>query len=116
MAVNYAALLLQTGRPAAALAVFDREIAEAPGYARAWSNRAVIRYQHGEPEAARSDAENALRLDPGNPQAHGVLQLLNDPTSVVRQTECHLFRVRAAHGVGGRLWPRVKRSENPGYF
>ncbi len=76
MAVNYAALMMQTGRPAAALAILDREIAEAPGYARAWSNRAVIHYQRGELAAARSDAENALRLDPGNPQARGVLQLL----------------------------------------
>jgi tetratricopeptide (TPR) repeat protein len=77
MAVNYAALMMQTGRPAAALAILDREIGEAPGYARAWSNRAVIRYQRGEREAARSDAANALRLDPENPQARGVLQLLS---------------------------------------
>jgi Tfp pilus assembly protein PilF len=76
MAVNYAALLVQTNRPDAALAILDREIAEAPSYARAWSNRAAIRYQRGEHAAARSDAETALRLDPENPQARSVLRLL----------------------------------------
>jgi tetratricopeptide (TPR) repeat protein len=77
MAVNYAALLLQTGRPDAALTILDREIAEAPGYGRAWANRAVIRFQRGEVAAARSDAETALRLEPDNLQARNVLRLLS---------------------------------------
>ena len=76
MAVNYAALMVQTGRPGAALAILNREILEAPTYSRAWSNRAAIYFAGGQREAARSDAENALRLDPENPQARNVLRLL----------------------------------------
>jgi protein O-mannosyl-transferase len=76
MTVNYAALLMQTGRQDRALQILDQEIAGSPGYARAWANRAVIHYQRGEKEAARSDAESALRLDPENTQARGVLQML----------------------------------------
>src|ERR1035438_1289730 len=77
MAVNYAALMVQTGRPAAALAILNREIMEAPDYARGWSNRAAIYFMASQREAARSDAEHALRLDPENPQARTVLQLLS---------------------------------------
>ena len=78
MAVNYAALLMQVGRPADALTVLDREIAEAPTYARAWSNRAALRYEQRQYAYAKSDAETALRLDPKNAQAAGVLQKVAD--------------------------------------
>jgi protein O-mannosyl-transferase len=79
MAVNLAAVLMQTDRLDAALEVLNREIAESPGYARAWSNRAVIRYKRGERAAARSDAETALRLDPSNGQAQNLMRLLQPP-------------------------------------
>jgi protein O-mannosyl-transferase len=73
MVVNLAAMLMQLGRGNDALRLLDREIAESPEYSRAWSNRAVIHYQRGESAIARSDAEAALRLDPNNSQALGVL-------------------------------------------
>lgn len=76
MAVNYAALLMQTNHNDGALSVLNREIAESPSYSRAWSNRAVIRYKQGQTAPARSDAEAALRLDPENAQAQKVLQML----------------------------------------
>lgn len=76
IAVNYAALLMQTGEMGGALDLLNREIVESPSYARAWSNRAVIYVKRGESGAARSDAETALRLDPGNVQAQGVLREL----------------------------------------
>ncbi len=82
MAVNCAALLMQSGRPGDALAVLDREIAEAPNYSRAWSNRAVLRLQQGQFVYARTDAETALRLDPKNAQAAGVLQKLAEAQSL----------------------------------
>jgi tetratricopeptide (TPR) repeat protein len=78
MAVNYAALLMQTDHMDGALDLLNREVAESPGYARAWSNRAVIHYKQGRTSPARADAEAALRLDPGNVQAQNLLRLLDN--------------------------------------
>ena len=77
MAVNYAALLMQTNHMDGALDVLNREISESPSYARAWSNRAVIRYKQGQMAPARADAEAALHLDPQNTQAQKLISLLN---------------------------------------
>ena len=79
MAVNYAALLMQTNHMDSALNVLNREIAESPHYARAWSNRAVIHYKQGQTAPARTDAEAALRLDPENIQAQSLLRILGGP-------------------------------------
>ena len=76
MAVNYAAFLMQVNHMDGALKVLNREIAESPSYARAWSNRAVIHYKLGETAPARADAEAALRLDSDNTQAQNVLRML----------------------------------------
>jgi Tfp pilus assembly protein PilF len=76
MAVNYAALLMQTNHMDGALDVLNREVAESPSYSRAWSNRAVIHYKQGEAAPARADAETALRLDSENRQAQNVLRML----------------------------------------
>jgi tetratricopeptide (TPR) repeat protein len=84
MAVNLAAALLQAGRTDDALTLLDRETSDSPKYARAWSNRAVVHLQRSELAAARSDAESALRLDPQNSQAHGVLNKLNSLTPFSR--------------------------------
>jgi len=83
MAVNFAAVLMQTGHQDAALDVLNREISESPRYARAWANRAVLHYQQGETAPARSDAESALRLDPGNSQAHNLMVLLDGSAEAV---------------------------------
>ena len=81
MAVNLAGLWMQTGDNFDATQLLNREIAESPGYARAWANRAVIRYRLGQTGAARADAEAALRLDGNNPQARELMQVLNNTTS-----------------------------------
>jgi tetratricopeptide (TPR) repeat protein len=76
MVVNLAALLMQTGHVDGALELLNREIAESPKYARAWSNRAVIRYKRGETASAVADAGEALRLDPSNTQVQNLTRLL----------------------------------------
>lgn len=83
MAVSLAALYMQTGHTDGALDLLNREISESPGYARAWSNRAVIRYQRGEFASARADAETAARLDPGNAQAQNLLRLMHSSTQSI---------------------------------
>jgi protein O-mannosyl-transferase len=81
MAVNYAALLMQGNHLDGAMDVLNREIAESPSYARAWSNRAVIHYKQGQTAPARNDAEKALQLDPANTQAQNLLRALSSPGS-----------------------------------
>jgi Tfp pilus assembly protein PilF len=81
MIVNMAALLIQTGKMDGALELLNREIAESPKYARAWSNRAVIHYQRGENASAAADVDVALRLDPGNRQAQNLMRLRGTPVT-----------------------------------
>jgi len=77
MVVDFAEVLARTNHMDGALEYLNREITESPGYAPAWSSRAVIRFKRGEFAAARSDAETALRLDPGDAQAAEVVRLLD---------------------------------------
>src|ERR1700686_2144624 len=81
MAVNPAAVLMQTAHMGRGLELLNREIAESPEYARAWSNRAVIHYKRGEMALARADAEVAMRLDPSNRQTWNLLQILKAPAA-----------------------------------
>jgi Tfp pilus assembly protein PilF len=75
--VNLAAQLMKLEKNDEALKLLNQDISESPGFARAWSNRAVLRYKLGEMESARADAQTALRLDPANTQALNLLSLLN---------------------------------------
>ena len=77
MAVNLATQLMKMGENSNALKLLNQTISEFPGYAWAWSNRAVIRYGRGEVAAARADAEAAMHLDPANTQAQNLLHTLN---------------------------------------
>jgi protein O-mannosyl-transferase len=79
IAVNLAAVMIKLGQTGDALQLLDSEIAKAPAYSRAWSNRAVIHYQRSELAMAHSDAEMAVRLDPSNEQAENLLRLLSGP-------------------------------------
>jgi tetratricopeptide (TPR) repeat protein len=76
MLVEFAVILSRTNHVDGALEFLNREIAASPGYARAWSSRALIRFRRGEFAPARADAEMALRLDPGDTEAFEVLHLL----------------------------------------
>jgi len=78
-AVNLAALEIQMGKLDEALELLNREIAEAPAYSRAWSNRAALLFRLGRTQEARRDSETALRLDPGNLQARNILDRLRAP-------------------------------------
>jgi tetratricopeptide (TPR) repeat protein len=79
IAVNYAAALVESSRHAEALPILSYAITVSPRYSRAYSNRAVIQLAAGRRDAARADAEAALRLDEGNTQARGVLARLAGP-------------------------------------
>jgi protein O-mannosyl-transferase len=76
-AVNLAAWLIQQKEDHDALRILDQVIADSPGEARAWSNRAVACYRLSDLPSARTDAQEALRLDPTNPQARELLNSLS---------------------------------------
>jgi protein O-mannosyl-transferase len=80
MAVNLAAQLMKLGQNDDALKLLNEHIRTSPGYARAWSNRAVVRYARGDVASALNDAQVALRLDPTNTQAQNLLLLLKPST------------------------------------
>jgi len=77
MVVYFAAILMKTNHADGALEYLNREITESPAYAPAWSTRAELHYQLGQPEAARTDADTALRFNPDDPQAQDVLRRLD---------------------------------------
>ena len=79
MVVTYAAILMKTNHPDAALVCLNREIAEAPAYAPAWSTRAVLHLSQDDLQAARSDAQAALRLNPTDQIGIRILMRLNAP-------------------------------------
>jgi protein O-mannosyl-transferase len=74
--VNLAAMLVKSGKNEEALGYLNEAIAKSPENARAWANRAVIRYRQGDRASARSDAETALQTEPLNPQARSLLAAL----------------------------------------
>jgi len=76
IAVNLAALYMQTGHVDGALDLLNREIAESPEYGPAWANRAVLHYRRGETALARADITTALRLDPTNRQVQTLQQVI----------------------------------------
>jgi len=76
MVVNFAAILMKTNHADAALELLNREIAEAPSYAPAWSSRADLHFAQSKFDDARADAETALRLAPTDAQAQEVLRSL----------------------------------------
>lgn len=82
MALNLAAVLMNLGENDDALRVLNREVDESRAETRVWSNRAVIRYRRGEFDAARTDVEKALQLNPANTQAQSVLNDLNGRATV----------------------------------
>jgi Flp pilus assembly protein TadD len=75
--VNLSAMLIKMGKYQDARALLDLAITKEPQNARAWSNRAVVRYRIGERAGARNDAETALRLAPNNPQAKSLLSAMD---------------------------------------
>jgi tetratricopeptide (TPR) repeat protein len=77
MVVTFASILMKTNHSDGALEYLNREIAEAPGYAPAWSTRAKFRYEQRQFPEARTDADAALRLNPADAQAQEILNRLD---------------------------------------
>ncbi len=75
MLTTYGALLLEMRQFDDAIAQLNSVIAHAPS-SRAYANRAVAQYFRGDMVAARSDAQQALRINPSNEQAQNVLKRL----------------------------------------
>ena len=59
-----------------AMVFANMAIAESPRFSLAWSTRAGIEYDRGQPAAATNDARTAQQLDPENAQAQQVLNAL----------------------------------------
>jgi len=78
MKVNLAAQLMKMGQSDEAMKLLNQVVEDWPAYSPAWSTRALICYRRGQTSAARSDAETALRLDPGDSQARALLAALGD--------------------------------------
>lgn len=78
VAVNLAAQYMKLGENDKALTILNDQITGSPINSRAFSNRAVIRYQRTEYPLALADAQTALKLDPSNLQAQRVLALLTN--------------------------------------
>jgi protein O-mannosyl-transferase len=83
VAVNLAALYIKTNHLDGALELLNREVAKSPRYDPAWANRALAHYKRGETDAARADAQTALRLDAHNQDAQSLLRLLNASAPLV---------------------------------
>jgi protein O-mannosyl-transferase len=83
--VGFAAQLIKANQNDRALEMLNEVVQTSPGNPRAWANRAVILYQRGQLQAARSDAERALQLEPNNPQAQNLLMQLHASAPMVRQ-------------------------------
>jgi protein O-mannosyl-transferase len=79
MVVTFASILMKTNHAAGALEYLNREIAEAPAYAPAWSTRAELHYESGKFAEARSDADAALHLNPEDAQAQDILKRISAP-------------------------------------
>jgi tetratricopeptide (TPR) repeat protein len=54
----------------AAIAAFDRAIAQSPGLAFAWLNRGLAREQKGDTAKARADLDRAVRLAPNTARVY----------------------------------------------
>ena len=77
--VMMAEQLFMDGNKEDALEFLSEAITNSPGFSQAWSDRATIYYQNGQNDAARADAQTALRLDPANMQAQYLIGVLSAP-------------------------------------
>jgi Flp pilus assembly protein TadD len=104
LARNHAALLIQAGRPAEALAVLDRGMALAPGDYSLHANRAAALGSMGRPVEALEEARWAARAAPGDPLMRN---LLGQALSVNGDWPGALAEFQAAEGLdpGNPLYP-----------
>lgn len=87
MRVNLAEQLMKVRRYDDAVKLLDQLIedsADAPFVSQARADRAAIRFEEGDAEAARSDVQLALRLDPSNTRAQNLMNAMSlSPASML---------------------------------
>ena len=71
-------LFLQAGQPARALDALDAALARRPGSVELRIARAALLLEQGRPEAARSDLQHVITRRPDHPEAHRLLQAVQD--------------------------------------
>ena len=99
--VNYGNALSEAGRNAEAERCFELVAGFAPNDPQAFINLATIRNQRGEKEAAMGLLEQALRADPGNAQAHGMLgSFLHDVGRVAKGRQHLETAIKLDPGLG----------------
>jgi len=78
--VNLAEQLMKVRRYNDALLLLDQiieESADVPFVSQARADRAALRFENGDTEAARSDVQLALRLDPSNTRAQNLMNAMS---------------------------------------
>jgi protein O-mannosyl-transferase len=74
--ISYAALQMEAGNDRTSMAILNSVMASWPGMTRAYSNRALLFYRHGDLDRARHDAVTAVVLNRNNTQAVALLKRL----------------------------------------
>ena len=88
---------------AGALAILDRVVAQAPGYAEGWNQRAFIRFLRDDSDGSLEDIERALALEPLHFAA-----LAGKATILIRQGRMELGQAALRRAVAIHPWIRER--------
>ncbi len=95
--IEAAAGLAEIGRVSEALGLLDRVVAEEPGYAKAWYNRAVIFSRLGQLDRAQADFLKALSAEPDMAEAYNNLGVIALKLGRMDDAERHFRQALGQH-------------------